>query len=337
MEQKEVTVEVVLKNCPMISHCLSVAEALAKNNRQFWKQYRSSHQVKSRFISISIHIIMFFSTSVHVNGNLLKGIYALLEDKSFLLPTRPAQLVLKTAKLLLEWAPSHILEIECFDKDMAHLFSSCFPKQRAKKGFKGSIWQKYHMLRTSDTYISLWRRFIQTSIGVDLSPIFIQYVGHHGFKEALKNQFPVEHIYVDRAGVHNELTYQELNAVRYAAGFVPRALKKSLLKKLKQRPTANKTTQDYILCLESLISNDDDNEQQHCSSDWVNSINRGVNNMTFELFFTMECVLHTQLEYNPITWGRKLSEESLQVKMFYFVGASSAHHGTMTAAQPCWT
>ena len=97
---------------------------------------------------------MFFSTSVHVNGNLLKGIYALLEDKSFLLPTRPAQLVLKTAKLLLEWAPSHILEIECFDKDMAHLFSSCFPKQRAKKGFKGSIWQKYHMLRTSDTYIS---------------------------------------------------------------------------------------------------------------------------------------------------------------------------------------
>ena len=182
---------------------------------------------------------MFFSTSVHVHGNLLKGIYALLEDKSFLLPTRPAQFVLKTAKLLLEWAPSHILEIECFDKDGAHLLSSCFPKPRAKKGFKGSIWQKYQMLCTSDTYISLWwRRFIQTSIGVDLSPIFIQYVGHHGFKEALKNQFPFEHIYVDRAGVHNELTYQELNVVRYAAGIVPRALKKSLLKKLKKYASA---------------------------------------------------------------------------------------------------
>ena len=35
---------------------------------------------------------MFFSTSVQVHGNLLKGI--LLEDKSFLLPTRPAQFVL---------------------------------------------------------------------------------------------------------------------------------------------------------------------------------------------------------------------------------------------------
>ena len=82
-----------------------------------------------------------------------------------------------------------------------------------------------------------------------------------------------------------------------------RLLKKSLLKKLKKRPTANKTTQDYILCLESLISGDDDNEQQHCSSDWVNSINCGslacVNNMTFELFFTMECVLRTQLDYSP--------------------------------------
>ena len=31
-----------------------------------------------------------------------------------------------------------------------------------------------------------------------------------------------------------------------------------------------------------------------------------------------------------------LAEESLKVKMFCFVGASSAHHGTMTAAQSCW-
>ena len=144
---------------------------------------------------------------------------------------------------------SHLSEIESFDKDMAHLLSSCFPKRRVKK----------------DTFISLWCTFIQISIGVDLSPIFIQYVGHNGFKEILKNLFPVEHIYVERADVPNELTYQELNAVRYAAGFVPRALKKNLLKKLKKRPTSNKRSQDYILCLEGLISSDDDNEQQHCS------------------------------------------------------------------------
>ena len=41
----------------------------------------------------------------------------------------------------------------------------------------------------------------------------------------------------------------------------------------------------------------------------MNSINRGglacVNNMTFELFFTMECVLRTQLEYNPIHLGKE--------------------------------
>ncbi|KAL5475437.1 hypothetical protein EMCRGX_G025254 [Ephydatia muelleri] len=73
-EQKEVTVEVVLKNCPMISPCLSVTKALAKKQQTVLET-----QVQP---------------SVHVHGNLLKGIYALLEDKSFLLPTRPAQFVL---------------------------------------------------------------------------------------------------------------------------------------------------------------------------------------------------------------------------------------------------
>ena len=45
-----------------------------------------------------------FSISANVHGILLRGIYALLEDKSFLLPTRPAQLALETGKLLFEWA-----------------------------------------------------------------------------------------------------------------------------------------------------------------------------------------------------------------------------------------
>ena len=78
---------------------------------------------------------------------------------------------------------------------------------------------------------------------------------------------------------------------------------KRLLKKIKNKSTANKTTQDYILCLDSLISSDDDNEQHHCSSNWVNSINRGglacVNNIS------CECILRTELEHNPIHLGNE--------------------------------
>ena len=93
------------------------------------------------------------------------------------------------------------------------------------------------MVRTSGTFQSLWHTFIQTSIGVDLSPIFIQYVGHHRFKDMLKEQFPVcaEKVGLPNELNYQELNYQELNAIRYAAGFVPRALKK----KLKKRPTSD--------------------------------------------------------------------------------------------------
>ena len=51
------------------------------------------------------------------------------------------------------------------------------------------------------------------------------------------------------------LTYEELNGIRYAAGCVPRAIKKKLQKKKK---SDNPLSKDCTLCLEELISGDGD-------------------------------------------------------------------------------
>ena len=56
-----------------------------------------------------------------------------------------------------------------------------------------------------------------------------------------------------------------------------------------------------MLCLDDLL--EDQSEEQNESTDWLKAINRGrllcVNNMTFELFLTMERELCFHLSSNP--------------------------------------
>ena len=58
-----------------------------------------------------------------------------------------------------------------------------------------------------------------------------------------------------------------------------------------------------MLCLDDLL--DDGREEQNESTDWLQAINRGgllcVNNMTFELFLTMERELRCHVSSNPET------------------------------------
>ena len=71
---------------------------------------------------------------------------------------------------------------------------------------------------------------MEQSLGKQVSPIFYQYVTDVIFKELVKQQTPID---TTRHGPHLEvpaLDYQETNALRYAAGYVIRALKKRLLK-----------------------------------------------------------------------------------------------------------
>ena len=72
-------------------------------------------------------------------------------------------------------------------------------------------------------------------------------------------------------------------ALRYAAGCVPRMLKKKLKK------STHPLREDILLCLLDLLDDVDENEE---STEWIQLINRGgltlVNNTTFEVFVAME-------------------------------------------------
>ena len=127
-----------------------------------------------------------------------------------------------------------------------------------------------------------------------MCPIFCQYVGHHVFQQLIKLQYPPSEA---AKTSRSALTYDKINALHFAAGYVPRILKKKLLK------SAHPLKEDLQLCLLDLL--DDGDEDSNESQDWVELINRGgltrVNNNTFEVFVAMEYALcrHLNVDQAP--------------------------------------
>ena len=91
----------------------------------------------------------------------------------------------------------------------------------------------------------------------------------------------------------------------YTAGYVPRALKKKLIK------SGHKNKKDLLLCLHDLIACD--GEDPGLSTEWIYAIYRGglthKNNLTFELFLTMEYSIR-----NHILAGSELGDVKFQMK-----------------------
>ena len=85
--------------------------------------------------------------------------------------------------------------------------------------------------------------------------------------------------------------------MRYAAGWVARALQKKL--KRSYHPLKD----DLSLCIVGLLDDEDDSLQ--ASNEWVESVDRGgltrVNNVTFELFWTMEKTLRDIMSTSPVS------------------------------------
>ena len=78
----------------------------------------------------------------------------------------------------------------------------------------------------------------------------------------------------------------ELNALRYAGGFVPHSLLKRYEKKSEQK------FEEYVECLGSMAVESDFCDFLDYTKDWIDMVNRGglfpLNDITFELFVAVE-------------------------------------------------
>ena len=189
-------------------------------------------------------------------------------------------------------ALDHNAKISVFENDLKTALMHCLQVcHLSEKIGRERIWSAYHQLRSSDAFKAQWDTFLK-QIGCPCSSrIAIQYISNFIFKKLLISHHPVDSTIPDID--HQNLTYEEVNGLRYAAGWVSRTLKKELKK------SGHPLKDNLQLCLWDLLDDGDEDEQQNDSKDWVDEINCGgltrINNITFELFSAMEIALRKQI------------------------------------------
>eukprot|EP00731_Ephydatia_muelleri_P014320 Em0008g40a len=232
-----------------------------------------------------------FSETISSDIVICVAINAMVADKSFGIQSSSAISALNTARALVKWIPKNINEVESLQTQLQDILSPCIQSlsssSTANATVRAKMWSKYHAVRTSAVYLDAWKAFLQKSSAsqMETSPMFCQYVGHQLFLLLIKSSctFTTNN---GNCEIPLELSDEEIQALRYTAGYIPRSLKKKILKSSRDP----EQQQDLVLCLDDLLS--DGTEEPSESEEWLTALNRGgllcVNNMTFELFYSME-------------------------------------------------
>eukprot|EP00731_Ephydatia_muelleri_P000027 Em0001g27a len=162
---------------------------------------------------------------------LMKALYHVVNEEAHSISYFQEKSPKQIAQGLAEWIHEHPDSASAFEKAIVESFLNCIPFTSTsphKKKMQTEMWGKYHTLRTSIAYVEVWKIFLRTS-QLSYNPIFCQSVGHFIFKDLVKAKLAVHSSDCTLRNV-TELTYEEINALRYTAGYVPRALKKRAVK-----------------------------------------------------------------------------------------------------------
>ena len=145
------------------------------------------------------------------------------------------------------------------------------------------MWKSFHLLRVSNSFVKLWHDFLD-SASLERDPILFQYVSDRVIQELIAKHFTVSQ--TAAASPVPPLTYEEVNALRYVAGYMCQ----KVMKNIEASKHAHKGV--LLLCLVDLCDEDEDMSE---SADWVHAVNRGglclVSETTAVLFHEIELLV----------------------------------------------
>ena len=169
-------------------------------------------------------------------------------ENGFDLATEKAQKARLTAVRLLEFFNDNKDATSDFASKLVENIKKCcsHPKAVTCHKFKERMWEKFFKLCSTDDFKHMWKKFIQTSIGFDGSPIFYQYVTREILDDTIRKQLPIAYMQQD-ASFQKPLDFEEANALLYCGGYIIRSLKKKMEK------SACPLKEDIMLCLDDLI------------------------------------------------------------------------------------
>ena len=99
--------------------------------------------------------------------------------------------------------------------------------------------------------------FIRESVNEEACPIFYQFVADVLFEEVVTNQFPINNITPNKE-VTSYFSYEELNALRYTAGYVI----KTVMEKVEKSKKDEHLKEELMLCL-SILKEREEKEGKH--------------------------------------------------------------------------
>lgn len=127
---------------------------------------------------------------------------------------------------MIEWIDCNKCEAKAMAGQLVACLNSCFPKKwKSPRGARDKVWKNYFELRISDKYGNFWKKALSDSIKTEASPIFYQYIADRIIEKLIATHFPVGSRAHESEHLTEPLGFEEMSALRYAAGSVIRSLR----------------------------------------------------------------------------------------------------------------
>ena len=233
---------------------------------------------------------------------LRSAICAIFDDEDCQLDTPRMKLAKEAAKVILDSSADCHHDgqdmFESFADKIVGTYQKLVPDPaipKSKKAFdnkKRHLWSKFHSARISELRV-LWKEYFQSS-ALDVKyledPLLCEYVNEKLFGMFVKTMYEVN----EQQIVVADPTENDLNALRYAAGYVPW----KLLQKYSKPTCTDPNRQDFIVCLSSLSQKGEGSVTStylEYTKRWLLAIDRGglfhIHDEAYNMFYEIECLV----------------------------------------------
>ena len=236
----------------------------------------------------------------------------------FTLPSENAISARASAHAALLWCNDHLedanSEVLQFANDVCSELDSCVTRSKRYTALtkqREMMWGYFHQLRIEERFTEKWQKFFTITTGKIANSVIIQFLVDQIFKSIVSIHFASTSKLTSAGNADQPamLSYDEQNALRYAAGYIPKCLRDRL------QHSSHPLKRELMWRLLDLTDENDDAVDNE-STEWLTMINRGglqcVTQKTYTLMLSMEVALQQSLRTVKVDFKEQVTENIMK-------------------------